>query len=82
MPTKAAAKIDEALLAEVLRLELDRHNLRDLSTERRMAKVKKLNARVARAFAEGLTADMVQENLALGRPPHWLEGEHWVALED
>ena len=36
-------------------------------------KAKKLEGFVDRAFERGLTAKHVEENLALGRPPHWIE---------
>ncbi len=36
----------------------------------------KLETFVDRAMRDGLTTDLVAKNLKLGRPPHWLEGEH------
>ncbi len=82
MPTKAAAKVDNKLKNEVLALELSRHSLEVLAEERREKKIAKLEARVVRALKEGLTAKMVAENVAAGRPPHWLAEPHWVELDE
>ncbi len=82
MPTKPAAKVDTKLRDEVLALELSRHSLEVLAETRREAKTAKIAARVVRALKEGLTAEMVAENIAKGRPPHWLAEAHWIAVED
>ncbi len=82
MPTKTAAKVDSKLKDEVLRLELSRHSLEVLAEERREKKIAKLEARVVRALKEGLTVEMVAENLAAGRPPHWLAEPHWIELSE
>lgn len=64
---------DDALKAEVLRLLYIEHNLSALVGDRKTEKAKKLEGFVDRAFERGLTAKHVEENLALGRPPHWIE---------
>ena len=81
MPTKAAAKVDAKLKDEVLAQELTRHNMAAIPEERHEKKIAKLEARVVRALKEGLTAEMVAENIAKGRPPHWLAEPHWIEVE-
>jgi hypothetical protein len=82
MPTKAAAKVDTKLKDEVLARELSRHSLEVLAEQRREKKIARIEARVVRALKEGLTAEMVAENIAKGRPPHWLAEPHWIEVED
>ena len=74
--TKDEPKADSALKTKVLRIEFARHNLDSFSEPRRSEKAKKLEGFVDRAIRDGLTLKMVDENIALGRPPHFIEGEH------
>ncbi len=71
---KPAAKKNDALKTEVLRLLYEQHNV--AAHPRPGEKMAKLEFFVDRAIRDGLTTELVAENLKLGRPPHWLEGEH------
>ncbi len=65
---------NDALKQEVLRLLYDQHNV--AAHPRPSEKMDKLETFVDRAIRDGLTTELVAENLKAGRPPHWLEGEH------
>ncbi len=68
MPTKAST---EAIKDRVMPLLLAQHGV--ATHPRPEAKIAKLEAFVDRAIERGLTLEHVEENLVLGRPPHWIE---------
>jgi hypothetical protein len=74
MPTTTKPKVNnDAIKDKVMPLLLQQHNVAALGADRRKAKVEKLEGFVNRAVERGLTLKHVEENIALGRPPHWIE---------
>lgn len=67
------SRSDNAIKDKVMPLLLAQHNVAAMVGDRRKAKVKKLEGFVDRSIASGLTLKHVEENLAMGRPPHWIE---------
>lgn len=74
--TKAIAKakpLNNAVKSKVMPLLEAQHNVAALRGDRRKAKLEKLEGFVDRAIERGLTLKHVEENIAEGRPPHWIE---------
>ncbi len=71
--TKDSPKTDSAIKDACMPLLLQQHSVAAMTGDRRKAKVEKLEGFVDRAIERGLTLKHVEENIALGRPPHWFE---------
>ncbi len=62
-----------AIKDRVMPLLLVQHNVAALGKARQPEKIAALEGFVDRAIERGLTLKHVEENIALGRPPHWIE---------
>ncbi len=75
-PSVASAATEKRATAfrdELLRLEAQRHGLSAYRGERLEQKAEHLATFVDQAIANGLTVEMVSENLAAGRPAIFVE---------
>ncbi len=72
-PAPKAKVVDQRLKDKCMQLLVVQHGVAQMASARREGKVTKLEGFVDRAIERGLTLKMVEENIAAGRPPHWIE---------